>query len=119
MIILRTLCLIAILLMVVNGNCWNLAQLVELSMEDSVVGITSREINSIKEKMDKAKNDLYIYRNEIDNNKCKLVVSLKEQIRLCKISDKCVQKLYVHLKICGNGKYKTMNMWKIGIANFI
>lgn len=69
-----------------------------------------REINDIKAEMDEAKNKLETYRDEIYDNKCELLDSLREQHRLCNSSDKCVQKLDSHLKICGgidgNGKYK-------------
>jgi len=69
-----------------------------------------REINVIKAKMDKAKHELDTYRDEIYDNKCKLIDSLREQQILCNSSDKCTQKLDAHLKICsgidGNGKYK-------------
>jgi hypothetical protein len=64
-----------------------------------------REINAIKAKLYEAKNNLDTYR---DDNKCELIASLREQKKLCKSSDKCVQKLNDHLKICGgiDGKYK-------------
>ena len=72
--------------------------------------LTWREINSIKEKMDKAKNDLDRYRDKIYEKKYELLVSLREQKKLCKSSNECVQKLDAHLKICGGidgtGKYK-------------
>jgi uncharacterized membrane-anchored protein YhcB (DUF1043 family) len=72
--------------------------------------LTIYEINAIKEEMDKAKYELDKFRDEIYENKYELVCSLREQRRLCKSNDECVQKLDAHLKICGgidgNGKYK-------------
>ena len=72
--------------------------------------LTIYEIDAIKEKMDKAENDLDRYRDEIRDNRYELLDSLREQKRLCKSNDECVQKLDAHLKICGGidsvGKYK-------------
>jgi chromosome segregation ATPase len=69
--------------------------------------LTWREINSIKERMDKAENDLETYRDKIYDNKRKLIDLLREQERLCRTNDECRKKLDKHLEICsGDGKYR-------------
>lgn len=70
--------------------------------------LTIYEINSIKEKMDKVKNDLDTYEDKVRNDMWDLKDSLRKQRMLCNSNKECVKKLDAHLKICNgfNGKYK-------------
>ena len=102
--------------LVIDNKWWMLspspvAQLIKERFSCWYTGkLTLGEINAIKEEMDKAKNDLDTYRDEIYDNKCELVKSLKEQKRLCEGNSDCKKKLDVHISVCdgidGTGKYK-------------
>jgi hypothetical protein len=95
-----------------NNNKWFLlapspvAQLIKERFSYWYTGkLTLGEINAIKEEMNKAKNDLDAYRDEIYDNKYELIKSLKEQKRLCDRNSECEKNLDAHISICG-GKYK-------------
>lgn len=100
---------------ILNGGKWKpldpspVAKLIKSRFGPWYTGkLTIYEINSIKEKMDKVKNNLEAYEDEIYNNKCELIDSLRKQRMLCESSTECVEKLDAHLNICDgyNGKYK-------------
>ena len=57
-----------------------------------------REINVIKEEMDKAEDDMNNYINKVSEDMDKLRVSIREQNILC--NGNCLKELYVHLKEC-------------------
>ena len=102
--------------LVIDNKWWMLspspvAQLIKERFSCWYIGkLTQREINAIKEEMDRAENDLDTYRDKIYDNKCELVKSLKEQKRLCKENSECEKKLDAHISVCdgidGAGKYK-------------
>lgn len=62
--------------------------------------LTWREINAIKEKMDKIINNLENYRAEIFDETSDLVSKLTEQEKLCNSDSECAKKLDAHLKTC-------------------
>jgi hypothetical protein len=63
--------------------------------------LTWREINAIKEKMDKIMKDLDTYTSKVENNRIELVNSIKEEKRLCESGvDNCKQKLNEHIELC-------------------
>jgi len=66
--------------------------------------LTWREINSIKEKMDKYDKKIYEYRDEVSDNRKELINSIKEQSRLC--NEECAKKLKEHLDVCDASPYK-------------
>jgi uncharacterized membrane-anchored protein YhcB (DUF1043 family) len=92
---------------ILNGSKWKsldispVAKLIKSRFGPWYTGkLTIYEINSIKEKMDKVKNNLDTYEDEIYNNKCELVDSLRKQRMLCKSSTECTEKLDAHLNTC-------------------
>ena len=100
---------------IIDGSKWKsldpspIAKLIKSRFGPWYTGkLTIYEINSIKEEMDKVKNNLDTYEDEIYNNKCELLDSLRKQRMLCKSSTECEEKLDAHLNICNgcDGKYK-------------
>jgi hypothetical protein len=66
--------------------------------------LTWREINAIKEKMDRCAENRINYEREIEADRYKLIEARKEQKKLC--NAECAKKLEEHLKICDATKYK-------------
>ena len=66
--------------------------------------LTWREINSIKEKMDKYEKKINEYRDEVSDNRKEHINSIKEQRQLC--NEECAKKLKVHIDICNDSVYK-------------
>lgn len=69
--------------------------------------LTWREINNIKENMDRCKIDIDKYKKETYDDRHKLIESIKEQKKLC--NDECLNKLEDHLKICDSAYKCTKN----------
>ena len=60
--------------------------------------LTWREINLIKEKMDKYEKKINEYTDEVSDNRRELFNSIKEQMQLC--NEECAKKLKEHIDIC-------------------
>ena len=95
----------------------NGSKIQNMNYEDNIVKegeSTWCEINLIKEKMDKAENDLNRYRNEVDGEMTKLRESIKEQRLLCKTDPTCLKKLDDHLKVCVSKTKCTIDFLQYG-----
>ena len=62
--------------------------------------LTIYEINSLKEQMIEAENNLENYRSMVRIEKNTLMRSISEQCSLCESSSNCREKLEEHLKVC-------------------
>lgn len=62
--------------------------------------LTIYEINSLKEQMIEAENNLENYRSMVRIEKNTLMRSISEQCSLCESSSNCPEKLEEHLKVC-------------------
>ena len=62
--------------------------------------LTWREIELIREEMDKAENDLNNYRKEVDGKMDKIRDNIKEQRMFCRRDPTCLTNLHNHVKEC-------------------
>ena len=83
-----------------------ISRLIKNRFSDEYDGkLTWREIELIREEMDKAENDLNNYRKEVDGKMNKIRDKIREQRLLCKTDPMCLKKLDNHVKEC-DSKWK-------------
>jgi hypothetical protein len=91
---------------VVDGN-WKMLEPSQVAkLVHYKFGILSwNEINSMKEKMDEAKNKLDAYKKETKNEMYNLEFSIGEEKRKCSSNEECSVRLDAHISTC-DSKYK-------------